>query len=36
MFESDPESYWKLLKYLKEGSNVNDLSKSISENEWLK
>ena len=35
MFERDPESYWKLLKDLKEDSNVNDPCQSISASEWL-
>ena len=34
MYEKDPEAYWKLLKDLKEESNSNDSSISISPEEW--
>ena len=35
MYENDPEAYWKLLKNLKEDTNVNDPSKSVAADDWL-
>ena len=35
MYENDPEAYWKLLKGLKEESNVSDPSQSIAAEDWL-
>ena len=35
MYENDPEAYWKLLKGLKEESNVSDPSQSVAAEDWL-
>ena len=34
MYESDPEAYWKLIRGLKEESNVSDPSQSIAADDW--
>ena len=36
MYETDPESYWKLLINLKDDTFTNDPVYTISPNEWLK
>ena len=35
LYENDPEAYWKLIKDLKEESNVSDPSQSIAADDWL-
>ena len=35
MYEKDLEAYWKLIKDLKEESNVSDPSQSIAADDWL-
>ena len=35
IYENDPEAYWKLIKDLKEESNVSDPFQSIAADDWL-